>query len=148
MKKVFLLANLIFLSLISIGQTIDSKEYLTDVTKDIISTIEKGEDKDQVVDFVKIRQSSAEVEYDQLLETNFTLNNEDIIQLSVNDLEHFTPVITINNKGEAVLKLKNEALPMVQSDGTTVFYADSDKMISSMNSQVGVRMAVISINRK
>ncbi|MBD0401282.1 MULTISPECIES: hypothetical protein [unclassified Flammeovirga] len=146
MKKIFLLALSIIVSQFSVAQSIDSKDYLTDVTKDIITTLENGEDQDPTVSFVVPKKS--EIEYTEFLEKQFEHNNTEHIHLSVKDIEDFTPVVTVNNSGKSIMKLKNEAMPMSQTDGTHVFYAGTDKMISSQNALVGVRVAIISINKK
>ncbi|KXX67263.1 hypothetical protein [Flammeovirga sp. SJP92] len=146
MKKIFLLTWAIFVTQFSIAQTIDSKEYLTDVTKEIITTLEDGDDQEPSVSFVTPKQS--EVEYSEFLEKKFEHNNSEHIQLSVKDTGFLTPVVTINNGGKSKMKMRNEAVPMTQTDGTHVFYAGSDKMISSINALVGVRVAVININKK
>lgn len=145
MKKIFLITASLFISQFVFSQTIDSKEYLTDVTKEIITTLEDSEEQPVTINIE--RPSDIDLQYAEFLMETFEVNTKENIQLAVDDIDHFTPVVTINNNGKAVLKMKNEAAPMLQSDGTTLFYADSDKMISSQNALVGVRVAVIQIKK-
>ncbi|NME72173.1 hypothetical protein, partial [Flammeovirga aprica] len=76
MKKILLLALTVLTSQFTIAQSIDSKDYLTDVTKDIITTLENGEDQEPVT-FVTHKQS--EVEYTEFLEKKFEHNNSEHI---------------------------------------------------------------------
>ncbi|WP_071397083.1 hypothetical protein [Flammeovirga pacifica] len=139
---------LLLLSTITIGnvfsQSIDSFNYLTNETQDIIDDIENT--SEIYVQKIDIKEDN-DLVFQEFFDPNIPITREEKVALNSKDKSFLTPVVSINSRGKTIYKPVNEAASVVQSDGTNVYYANSNKVYGAYNVLPGARILVINLKK-
>ncbi|NLR92571.1 hypothetical protein [Flammeovirga agarivorans] len=150
--------NILFSAFIFFGfssnifaQGLNSYDFLTDETQEIINDIEKKNDILENTQSIVVKENNGEkydLEYSKFFENKFNKEGDDKLNVLSNSDSALTPVVTINNGGKPIYKPVAEAVSVVQSDGTNVYYANSDKIMGASNVLPGARILVISLKKE
>ncbi|MBB6461256.1 hypothetical protein [Flammeovirga kamogawensis] len=142
-----LLITLSFISFnITNAQTIDTKEYLSSETKDIITELDDIKNNEAESSVVSLIDIEVEKQSNRYFHKTFEVSDDEGINFRLRNDDFFTPVVTIS-KNKTVLKMVNESAPLMQSDGTNVFYANCDRIESAQMALSGVRVLVIPVKK-
>ncbi|AZQ62200.1 hypothetical protein EI427_08105 [Flammeovirga pectinis] len=145
--KNLLLITLSFISFnVAQAQTIDTKEYLSSETKDIITELDDTQINENESVVVSLIDIEVEKQSNRYFHKTFEVSDDEGISYKLKSDDFFTPVVTVS-RNKTVLKMVNESAPLMQSDGTNVFYANCDKIESAQMALSGVRVLVIPVRK-
>ncbi|ANQ48365.1 hypothetical protein KMW28_11245 [Flammeovirga yaeyamensis] len=126
------------------AQGVDSFNYLSNETQEIIEDIDNQ--SEVYLHKIEIKEDN-DLVFQEFFDPNIPITREERVALTAKDNSYLTPVVGINTNGKKIYKPKSEAVSVIQSDGTNVYYADSDRIYGAYNVLPGARILIINIKK-